>query len=97
MNGLICDKSDSSIDMIDGQTLGLCLDSGISGGRIGDLCEKDSNCISGLKCNDVCQRKDGNLEGELCVKTANPSNCKSRACKTVGAAVQGVCVEYSGT
>ena len=33
---------------------------------------------------------------ETCLKTSNPSNCKSTACKTTGAEVYGVCVNYSG-
>lgn len=96
--GLSCDKSGSAIQPIDGQTLGSCYEpASISGGRIGDLCEKNSNCISGLKCNKICQRKDGNLNGEACVKVASPSNCKSKACHTIGANMVGDCVPYSGT
>lgn len=95
--GLSCDKSGDAKQEIDGQILGTCFVNSVPGGRIGDLCEKDSNCLSGLKCNKICQRKDGNLDGEACVKTAATSNCKSRACKTVGDAVVGECVPYSGT
>lgn len=88
--GLVCDKSDSGLQPIDGQNLGTCIPSGVSGGQIGDLCQKDSNCISGLKCNQICQRKDGNLNGEPCVNTAD--NCKSNACSTLGNNVAGTCV-----
>ena len=93
--GLSCDKSGSAIQPIDGQTLGTCFVNSVPGGRIGDLCEKDSNCLSGFKCNKICQRKGGNLNGETCLKTAD--NCKSNACRTIGAEVRGDCVEYSGT
>lgn len=89
--GLTCDKSDGGLQVIDGQTLGTCAASGISGGRIGDVCERDSNCISGLKCNTICQRREGNLEGESCVRTASTSNCQSRACLTTGSNTVGTC------
>ena len=91
--GLLCDKSDFGLQPIDGQNLGTCSsDISISGGRIGDVCQSDSNCISGLKCNQICQRKDGNLIGESCVKTSSPSNCQSRACRTVGTNLVGDCI-----
>lgn len=90
--GLTCDKSDSGIQVIDGQNLGTCVDSGAPGGQIGEVCQKDSECISGLKCNQICQRKDGNLNDEACLSTSNPSNCKSTACSTLGTATEGVCV-----
>ncbi len=95
--GLSCDKSSDAIQPIDGQTLGTCFQTSAPGGRIGDICQRDSDCISGLKCNQICQRKDGNLNGEACLKTSSPPNCKSRACRTVGAEIRGDCVEYSGT
>lgn len=96
--GLSCDKSGSAIQPIDGQTLGTCYDSGnLPGGRIGDACQRDNECLSGLECNQICQRRDGNLNGEACVRTASPSNCESRACHTIGAEVRGDCVPYSGT
>lgn len=90
--GLVCDKSDSGLQFIDGQNLGTCVGSGVSGGRIGDVCEKDSNCISGLKCNQICQRKDGNLIGEPCANTAPGGNCNSQACNTLGNNTVGTCV-----
>jgi len=73
--------------------LGTCISNGVSGGRIGDVCQKDGDCISGLKCNQICQRKDGNLNDELCIKTSNPSNCKSKVCSTIGEDIEGVCVD----
>jgi len=91
--GSICDKSDLGLQVIDGQTLGTCLlDNNVTGGRIGDVCERDSNCISGLKCNKICQRRDGNLIGEPCVNTAPGGNCNSQACSTFGSNVVGTCV-----
>jgi len=91
--GLTCDKSDSGLQPIDGQNLGTCSpDSSISGGQIGDVCQRDSNCISGLKCNQICQRRDGNLIGEPCVNTAPGGNCNSQACSTFGSNVVGTCV-----
>lgn len=96
--GLSCDKSGSAIQPIDGQTLGSCYNPGnVVGAPIGTSCTKDRDCISGLKCNQICQRNGGNLNGEACVKTASPSNCQSRACSTTGVAVNGICVPYSGT
>ena len=92
--GLNCWTSGEGVQIIDGQTLGTCSESGFPGGRIGEVCQKDSDCISGLKCNQICQRKDGNSNGEACLKTSNPSNCKSKACNTVGTATEGVCVQY---
>lgn len=88
--GLSCDKSGDAKREIDGQILGTCFVNSQLGGRIGDLCEKDSNCLSGLKCKTICQRKDGNLNGEVCVKTAD--NCKSNACSTTGSNLVGTCV-----
>lgn len=96
--GLSCDKSGSAIQPIDGQTLGTCYNPGnVVGLPIGYVCTKDSECISGLKCNQICQRRNGNLNGEACLKTSSPSNCQSRACSTIGTAIEGTCVEYSGT
>lgn len=95
--GLACDATSDGQQVIDGQTLGTCFETAANGGRIGDVCQKDSNCISGLKCNQICQRKDGNLNGEVCLKTSNPSNCQSKACHTVGTVIEGDCVPYSGT
>lgn len=95
--GLSCDKSGDAIQVIDGQTLGSCFKTSAGGGRIGDVCQKDKDCISGLKCNQICQRKDGNLNGEICLKTSNPSNCQSKACHTIGTEITGDCVEYKGT
>ncbi len=41
-------------------------------GAVGNICSKDSNCFSGLKCkNTICQRADGNLLGEACVGGTN--------------------------
>ena len=67
------------------------------GSQIGETCSKKSDCASGLECNQICQRKGGNLDGEACLRTSNPSNCKSRACNTVGNAIEGVCVPNPGT
>lgn len=98
--GLACDQTSEGQQAvggpIDGQILGVCFETSTAGGRIGDVCQKGSDCINGLKCNQICQRKDGNLFDETCLKTSNPSNCKSTACKTTGAEVYGVCVNYSG-
>lgn len=94
--GLACDATSDGQQVIDGQILGTCFETSAEGGRMGDTCQKDSNCISGLKCNQICQRKDGNLNGEVCLKTSNPSNCQSKACHTVGTAITGDCVPYSG-
>jgi len=94
--GLACGGEESII--IDGQTLlGTCFQTSATGGRIGDTCQRDSECISELKCNQICQRKDGNLNGEACLKTSSPSNCKSKACHTIGTEPKGDCVPYSGT
>ena len=98
--GLACDQTSEGQQAIggpiDGQILGVCFETSAGGGRIGDVCQTGSDCISGLKCNQICQRKDGNLVDETCLKTSNPSNCKSTACKTTGTEVFGVCVNYSG-
>lgn len=98
--GLACDMTSEGQQAIggpiDGQNLGSCFETSAVGGRIGDICHGDNDCVSGLKCNQICQRKDGNLDNEACLKTSNPSNCKSTACKTVGAEVGGFCVKYSG-
>ena len=89
--GLNCDKSGDAIQPIDGQTLGTCYDSGnIPGYKLGDSCGNDSDCMSGYKCDQICQRKEGNLNGEACVKTAD--NCKSNACSTTGSNLVGTCV-----
>ncbi len=93
--GLTCDKS--SPQVIDGQSLGVCALTVGTGGRIGEVCQRGNQCVSGLKCNQICQRSGGNLNGEACLSTSNPSNCQSRACHTVGVATEGVCVPYSGT
>ncbi|MBI2062491.1 MAG: hypothetical protein HYT64_02280 [Candidatus Yanofskybacteria bacterium] len=94
--GLYCDRSNPQ-PPIDGQDLGLCVQTVGTGGGIGVPCQRDNQCVSGLKCNQICQRKNGNLNSEACLKTSNPSNCESRACSTIGTAVNGVCVSYSGT
>ena len=60
---------------------------------IGEPCTTNSECVSGQICNRICQRKDGNGLGEACQKSANPSNCKSTACNTVGTSESGTCVE----
>lgn len=91
--GLACDQTSGSQQVIDGQTLGTCFETSAGEGRIGNVCQKDNDCISGLKCNQICQRKGGNLNDEACLKTSNPSNCKSTACSTIGTAVEGVCVD----
>ena len=94
--GLSCDKSNPQ-PPIDGQDLGLCVQTVGTGGGIGAPCQRDNQCVSGLKCNQICQRKDGNLNGEVCFKTSNPSNCQSKACHTIGAEITGDCIEYKGT
>ncbi len=94
--GLACDSTVENKQVIDGQTLGTCFETSAGGGRIGDICQNDKDCISGLKCNQICQRKGGNLVDETCLKTSNPSNCKSTACNTVGTATEGICINYSG-
>ncbi len=88
--GLSCDRSNPQI--IDGQNLGECVQIVGTGGRVGDSCQRDNQCVSGLKCNQICQRSGGNLNGEACLKTSSPSNCQSTACSTIGTAVEGVCV-----
>lgn len=95
--GLACDLTSEGQQIIDGQTLGTCFETSATGGKIGDTCQNDKDCISGLKCNQICQRNGGNLDGETCLKTSNPSNCQSRACNTTGNAINGTCVPYSGT
>ena len=60
---------------------------------IGEPCTTNSECASGQTCNQICQRKDGNGLGEACQKSANPSNCKSTACNTIGTNESGTCVE----
>lgn len=41
-------------------------------GNLGSLCNKDNNCVEGLKCkNTICQRADGNFVGEACVGGVN--------------------------
>lgn len=89
--GLSCDRSNPQL--VDGQSLGVCVQPVGTGGQIGDSCQRDNQCVSGLKCNQICQRNGGNLNGEACLKTSNPSNCKSTACSTMGAAIQGTCVD----
>jgi hypothetical protein len=59
---------------------------------LGEACSKSSECKIGFKCNVICQRNGGNEIGEACKRNANPSNCKSSACRTVGVLEDGDCV-----
>ena len=60
---------------------------------LGESCANSKVCSSGLVCNKICQRPKGNEIGEACNKTANPSNCKSQACSTIGTSQDGTCVD----
>lgn len=90
--GLFCDESGANKVTVDGRTLGTCFKTSVTGSSIGDACSKNSDCISGLECNQICQRRGGNANGEICLKTSNPSNCDSNACKTSGTEIVGICV-----
>ena len=85
LQGYTCNMTNAK--QVDGQMIGECR---VNGG-IGDFCQRDNNCLSGLKCNEICQRRDGNEFGEFCVSDANPSNCKSNACATSQGSDYGTC------
>ncbi len=55
------------------QTGGVTPTTTTTSGAVGNICSKNSNCSSGLRCkNTICQRQTGNLIGEACV---SPTNC----------------------
>lgn len=86
--GFTCDTTSTGRQTVDGRSVGTCFPQTSGAGlRVGVVCTNTSQCISGLRCDGVCKRPDGNLANEGCVKD---NNCDIGYC-TGDAQAPGVC------
>ncbi|MFH1231187.1 MAG: pilin [Planctomycetota bacterium] len=89
ISGLFCDKLGTHLRVMDGRSLGTCIELESTGVQLGDACQRNNQCPAGLQCNQICQRSGGNLTGEACL---SPNNCQSNSCRTVVGDTLGKCV-----
>lgn len=89
ISGLFCDKLGTHLRVMDGRSLGTCVELESAGAQLGDACQRNDQCPAGLRCNQICQRSGGNLVGEACL---SPNNCQSNSCRTVVGDTLGKCV-----